>query len=175
MKIIDDLRKKSGDEEEVARGIMVGAKEFEDSSDSEDDNEGAIGATLRTDSSSALKGGELIDTSRSDPVELKSRREKQGDVKKFVKADIVLIRLILKTIANSELSLSSERSPMEESDFRKEISLALQNLSILPATTRNNRLNIDPFYRVEEAGWKLTELAASDRVINFYFNLLISS
>lgn len=178
MKIIDDLRKKSGDEEEVARGIMAGAKEFEDSSDSEDDNEGAIGATLfsgRTDNSSALKGGELSDTSRSDPVELKSRREKQGDVKKFVKADIVLIRLILKTIANSELSLSSERSPVEESEFRKEISLALQNLSILPATTRNNRLNIDPFYRIEEAGWKLSELAASDRVINFYFNLLTSS
>ena len=57
MKIIDDLRKKSGDEEEVARGIMAGAKEFEDSSDSEDDNEGAIGATLfsgRTDNSVLL-------------------------------------------------------------------------------------------------------------------------
>ena len=170
MKIIENLRKKSEGGEGVARGIMSGANEFEDSSDSDTEKGGEIGVTERTDSSYSNN------TSRSKWAELNRGKNPQDELKRRIKADSVLIRLILKTIANTELSLSSGRSIEEERTFRIEISYALQQLSLLPTITRGGNRRYKEVSNLDEfSGWKLSELAASDRVINFYFNLLTSS
>jgi len=170
MKIIENLRKKSADVEGLTRGIMSGAKEFEDSSDSDSEKEGDVGVTERTDSPYAH------DTSRSESTVLEKGWEKHAELKRRVKPDNVLIRLILKTIANTELSLSSGKSIEEERTFRIDISNALQQLSMVPAIIRDgNRHHKEESIFYEFSGWKLSELAASDRVINFYFNLLTSS
>ena len=170
MKIIETLRKKSAGVEGLDRGIMSGAKEFEDSSDSDSEKEGDAGGTERTDSPNAH------DTIRSETTELEKGGGKRAELKRRVKPDNVLIRLILKTIANTELSLSSGKSIEEERTFRIEISHALQQLSLLPAIIRDdNRRHKEESILDDFSGWKLSELAASDRVINFYFNLLTSS
>ena len=180
-----DRRKQSDGKkkkEKKVAGIVSGWHSFEDSSEDEDDHkalqEQADSQKLEieiphSDSNGDIGGLHVPTAAGAVPLDGRTR-------KGAVKADLVMIRLILKTIANTLLSHSGGGSQLEEKDRRTRVAQAVRTMDISPA---QDDLDLDPNLHppLESPDHKgqtavsLSSLAATDKVINFYFNLIVAS